>query len=84
MGPAGPAGGPAGPQGLPGIQGVPGLAGATGPQGPAGTFSSAGYVETAACRATNAKDKLHTGTLLFGTCASNDVTGVDLIILIKS
>ena len=97
-GPAGPTGpmgpmGPTGLQGLPGVQGVPGLVGATGPtgatgpagpQGPAGTFSSAGYVETAACRATNAKDKLHTGTLLFGTCASNDVTGVDLIILIKS
>jgi hypothetical protein len=94
-GPTGPMGpmGPTGLQGLPGVQGVPGLVGATGPtgatgpagpQGPAGTFSSAGYVETAACRATNAKDKLHTGTLLFGTCASNDVTGVDLIILIKS
>jgi hypothetical protein len=57
--------------------------GPAGPAGPAGTFSSSGYVESPACYSTDPKGKVPVGTMLFGSCASHGITGINITVVTK-
>jgi len=75
--------GATGAQGPQGATGAQGPAGPVGPMGPAGTFSSAGFIESAACYSTDPKGKIPVGTLLFGTCESRGITGINITVVTK-
>jgi hypothetical protein len=72
-----------GAQGPAGATGAQGPAGPVGPMGPAGTFSSSGFIESAACYSTDPKGKIPVGTLLFGTCESRGITGINITVVTK-
>ena len=72
--------GPQGPQGPPGSTGP---VGPMGPAGPTGTFNSAGFIESPACYSTDPKGKIPVGTMLFGTCASHGITGINITVVTK-
>ncbi len=75
-----------GPEGEKGEKGAAGPQGATGPMGPTGatgTFSSAGYVERAACIVSDSKPKVPAGTIILSSCADAGVTGTDVVIVVK-
>ncbi len=72
-----------GPQGPQGPAGATGPVGPMGPAGPTGTFNSAGFIESPACYSTDPKGKIPVGTMLFGTCASHGITGINITIVTK-
>lgn len=72
-----------GPQGPQGPSGSTGPVGPMGPAGPTGTFNSAGFIESPACYSTDPKGKIPVGTMLFGTCASQGITGINITIVTK-
>ena len=72
-----------GPQGPQGPSGSTGPIGPMGPAGPTGTFNSAGFIESPACYSTDPKGKIPVGTMLFGTCASQGITGINITIVTK-
>ncbi len=72
-----------GPQGPQGPSGSTGPIGPMGPAGPTGTFNSAGFIESPACYSTDPKGKIPVGTMLFGTCASHGITGINITVVTK-
>jgi hypothetical protein len=72
-----------GPQGPQGPSGSTGPVGPMGPAGPTGTFNSAGFIESPACYSTDPKGKIPVGTMIFGTCASQGITGINITIVTK-
>lgn len=72
-----------GPQGPQGPSGSTGPVGPMGPAGPTGTFNSAGFIESPACYSTDPKGKIPVGTMLFGTCASHGITGINITVVTK-
>ncbi len=72
-----------GPQGPQGPSGSTGPIGPMGPAGPTGTFNSAGFIESPACYSTDPKGKIPVGTMLFGTCASQGITGINITVVTK-
>ena len=75
--------GASGPQGEKGAAGPQGATGPMGPTGATGTFSSAGYVERAACIVSDSKPKVPAGTIILSSCADAGVTGTDVVIVVK-
>ena len=85
LGPRGPRGfvGPQGPQGPQGPSGSTGPIGPMGPAGPTGTINSAGFSESPACYSTDPKGKIPVGTMIFGTCVSQGITGINITVVTK-
>ena len=75
--------GDTGAQGPQGPSGSTGPIGPMGPAGPTGTFNSAGFIESPACYSTDPKGKIPVGTMLFGTCASHGITGINITVVTK-
>lgn len=75
--------GDTGSQGPQGPAGATGPVGPMGPAGPTGTFNSAGFIESPACYSTDPKGKIPVGTMLFGTCASHGITGINITVVTK-
>ncbi len=72
-----------GPQGPQGPSGSTGPVGPMGPAGPTGTFNSAGFIESPACYSTDPKGKIPVGTMIFGTCVSQGITGINITVVTK-